>query len=103
VKALLAAKKPLLYVGEGVFRSDACAELSKFVELAQIPVITTLKAKSAFPRTIRFSVAFGESRRKFFLNECDLLFGSVQSLAEPFSHAVPNAATRPSFSPPSTI
>jgi len=49
VDALLAASRPLLYVGEGVFYADATAELLQFAELAQVPVLTTLKAKSAFP------------------------------------------------------
>src|SRR4030042_5823851 len=49
VKLLLKAKNPVLYVGQGVFYADGCAELLQFVELARIPVITTLKAKSAFP------------------------------------------------------
>jgi len=56
VKALLAAKKPLLFVGEGVFYADACAELREFAELAQIPVLTTLKGKSAFPENHSLSV-----------------------------------------------
>src|SRR5262249_7331054 len=49
IKTLLAAKSPLLHVGEGVYYADATAELVKFAELAQIPVMTTLKAKGAFP------------------------------------------------------
>ena len=45
VKALLAAKAPLLHVGEGVLYADATSELRRFAELAQLPVLTTLKAK----------------------------------------------------------
>src|ERR687894_12592 len=48
VKALLQAKSPLLYVGEGVFYGQATEELLQFAELAQVPVMTTLKGKSAF-------------------------------------------------------
>jgi thiamine pyrophosphate-dependent acetolactate synthase large subunit-like protein len=95
VKALLAAKKPLLYVGEGVFRSDACAELLKFVELAQIPVITTLKAKSAFPENHPLSVGVRGEPAELFLTECDLLLGLGSSLSpNRFSHAVPNASDK---------
>ena len=43
VKALLAAKDPLLYVGEGVYYADATSELVTFAEAAQVPVLTTLK------------------------------------------------------------
>ncbi|NIN65148.1 MAG: hypothetical protein GTO63_10700, partial [Anaerolineae bacterium] len=38
VKALRAARNPLLWVGQGVFSSDACSELKEFAELAQLPV-----------------------------------------------------------------
>src|SRR5438132_1181292 len=37
VKALLAAKDPLLYVGEGVYYADATSELLRFAELARVP------------------------------------------------------------------
>jgi len=95
VKALLAAKKPLLYVGEGVFRSDACAELLQFVDLAQIPVITTLKAKSAFPENHPLAVGVRGEPAELFLNECDLLFGLGSSLSpNRFSHAIPNASDK---------
>src|SRR6185503_4929411 len=43
VRTLLAARDPLLYVGEGVLYADATAELLKLAELAQVPVLTTLK------------------------------------------------------------
>ena len=49
VQALLRAQNPLLYVGEGLFYSQAMEELQQFAELAQVPVLTTLKGKSAFP------------------------------------------------------
>src|SRR5438046_10346497 len=48
VKVLLAAKDPLLYIGEGVLYAGATDALVKFAELAQLPVLTTLKAKAAF-------------------------------------------------------
>src|SRR5262249_9805476 len=57
VKALLAAKSPLIYVGEGVYYGDATSELLTFAELAQAPVLTTLKAKGAFPENHPLSVA----------------------------------------------
>jgi thiamine pyrophosphate-dependent acetolactate synthase large subunit-like protein len=36
------------------FYADAVAELLEFAEIAQLPVITTLKAKSAFPKNTRY-------------------------------------------------
>ena len=46
---MLRAKRPVIWAGQGVLYADACAELRTFAELAQIPVITTMQAKSAFP------------------------------------------------------
>ena len=48
-KLIAAAQRPVLYVGGGVIRADACAELGQFVELTQIPVVTTLMARGALP------------------------------------------------------
>jgi len=43
------AKRPVLYVGGGVIKANASAELAMLAELTQIPVITTLMARGAFP------------------------------------------------------
>src|SRR5437764_6641534 len=48
-KAMLRAKKPVLYVGGGVISADAHAELRALAELTQIPVTTTLMGMDAFP------------------------------------------------------
>ncbi|MFZ0140020.1 MAG: thiamine pyrophosphate-binding protein, partial [Aeromicrobium sp.] len=45
------AKCPVLYVGGGVIKANASAELAMLAELTQIPVITTLMARGAFPDT----------------------------------------------------
>jgi acetolactate synthase I/II/III large subunit len=95
VKAILAAKKPVLYVGQGVFYADACAELLQFAELAQIPVITTLKAKSAFPDSHPLSLGTRGEPAEQFLKECDLLFTLGSSLSpNRFSHAIPGAKSK---------
>jgi acetolactate synthase I/II/III large subunit len=44
-----AARRPVLYVGGGVIKSDAHEELRRLAELAQAPVTTTLMARGAFP------------------------------------------------------
>ncbi|MCY4144681.1 MAG: thiamine pyrophosphate-requiring protein [Gammaproteobacteria bacterium] len=49
IRSLLAASNPVLWVGQGVLYADATQQLKEFVNLAQIPVITTMQAKSAFP------------------------------------------------------
>ncbi|MBD0024189.1 acetolactate synthase large subunit [Gordonia pseudamarae] len=44
-----AAKSPVLYVGGGVIKANASAELLELAELTGIPVVTTLMARGAFP------------------------------------------------------
>jgi acetolactate synthase I/II/III large subunit len=46
-RLIAAAKRPVLYIGGGVVRSGASEELRRFVELTQIPVVTTLMARGA--------------------------------------------------------
>ena len=48
-RMIVDAKKPVLYVGGGVIRARASAELRKLAELTGIPVVTTLMARGAFP------------------------------------------------------
>ena len=43
------ARRPVLYVGGGVIKANAHAELLALAELAQAPVTTTLMARGAFP------------------------------------------------------
>ncbi|CAN5235124.1 acetolactate synthase large subunit [soil metagenome] len=46
---LAQAKRPVFYVGGGVIRSQASAELLELVEKTGAPVVTTLMARGAFP------------------------------------------------------
>src|ERR687894_436000 len=48
-KLITAAHRPVLYVGGGVLKAGACAELLELAELTNIPVVTTLMALGAFP------------------------------------------------------
>ncbi|HZW44909.1 MAG TPA: acetolactate synthase large subunit [Dermatophilaceae bacterium] len=43
------ARRPVLYVGGGVIRARASEVLAQFVDLTQIPVVTTLMARGAVP------------------------------------------------------
>jgi acetolactate synthase-1/2/3 large subunit len=43
------ARRPVLYVGGGVIKARAAAELRQLAELTGIPVVTTLMARGAFP------------------------------------------------------
>src|SRR6185437_7731986 len=92
VKVLLGAKHPLLFVGEGVLYADATSELLRLAELAQVPVLTTLKGKSAFPENHPLSVGVRGSLAEHFLRGCDVLFSIGSSLfPNRFSHAIPDA------------
>jgi acetolactate synthase-1/2/3 large subunit len=46
---LKSARKPAIFAGNGVFLSEAYAELKELAELTGIPVATTLLGKGAFP------------------------------------------------------
>ncbi|WP_462188748.1 biosynthetic-type acetolactate synthase large subunit, partial [Frankia sp. CcWB2] len=48
-KMISDARRPVLYVGGGVLRARAAAELRTLAELTGIPVVTTLMARGAFP------------------------------------------------------
>ncbi len=43
------AERPVLYVGGGVIAAKASAELARFAEVSNVPVVTTLMARGAFP------------------------------------------------------
>ncbi len=49
VQLILRSEKPLLYVGGGVLKAHAAEALRELAELTQIPVVTTLMARGAFP------------------------------------------------------
>jgi acetolactate synthase I/II/III large subunit len=48
---ILQARRPVLYAGGGVIKSDSHAQLIRLAELAQAPVTTTLMARGAIPDT----------------------------------------------------
>ncbi len=48
-RLIATAERPVLYVGGGVIKADASAELKVLAEMTQIPVVTTLMARGAFP------------------------------------------------------
>ncbi|MEY4371992.1 MAG: acetolactate synthase large subunit [Actinomycetota bacterium] len=50
-RLILAAERPVLYVGGGILKARAAAALRELAELTQIPVVTTLMARGAFPDT----------------------------------------------------
>ncbi|MCX2733945.1 acetolactate synthase large subunit [Saccharopolyspora sp. NFXS83] len=48
-KLITAAQRPVLYVGGGVLKAEATEQLRKLAEATNIPVVTTLMARGAFP------------------------------------------------------
>jgi acetolactate synthase-1/2/3 large subunit len=79
---IVAAEKPVLYVGGGVIKADASAELAAFVEATGIPVTTTLMARGAFPDSHPLHLGMPGMHGKYSavtaIQRCDLLlaFGS---------------------------
>ena len=80
-------------MGEGVYYADATAELLQFAELAQVPVLTTLKAKGAFPENHPLSVGVRGSLAEHFLTQVPTCCSRSARASSPnrFSHAVPDA------------
>ena len=49
VKLILKSKRPVLYVGGGVIKAEATKELYQVATTGELPVVTTLMARGAFP------------------------------------------------------
>jgi acetolactate synthase-1/2/3 large subunit len=76
-EAIARAKRPVLYVGGGTLNADACDELLRVAELWELPVVTTLMAKSAFPETHELHFGWpgmhGAKWSNWAMNKCDVL------------------------------
>ncbi len=95
VDQLLGARNPLIYAGEGVIYAGASEELKALAELVNAPVITTLKAKGAFPEDHPLFVGVRGDQVAHYLNKSDLILAVGSSLSPGrFSHAIPDAATK---------
>jgi acetolactate synthase-1/2/3 large subunit len=75
--AILAAKRPILYVGGGVLNGDATRELLELAELLQVPAVVTLMGKSALPDSHPLNFGspgmHGSKFANWALNKCDLI------------------------------
>lgn len=95
VDELNAAVNPILFVGEGVLYSNAAEELREFAESANLPVITTLKAKGVFPENHPLSVGVRGDHVLKFMNEADLVFAVGASISPGrFGHGIPDATNK---------
>ena len=85
-KRLVAAKRPVLYAGQGVHWAEAWGELKELAELLAIPVTTSLEGKSAFPETHPLSLGSGglaiPQSVRTFLDKSDLILGIGCSFTE---------------------
>ncbi|MEY4763286.1 MAG: hypothetical protein RLZZ200_3143 [Pseudomonadota bacterium] len=77
--ALVNAKRPMLYVGQGVHYAKAWKELKAVAELLEAPVTTSLEGKSAFPENHPLSMGSGGVAMPravaASVEESDLVFG----------------------------
>ena len=95
VDLLIEAKDPLIYAGEGVIYAGGSAQLKALAELANAPVVTTLKAKGAFPEDHPLFVGVRGGQVDHYLNKCDVLLAVGSSLSPGrFSHGIPNAVAK---------
>ena len=79
-RALLDARRPIVHAGQGVLYAEACAELRELAELVQVPVMTTLEGKSAFPEDHPLALGTGgggvmAGPAFHFLRDADLVLG----------------------------
>jgi acetolactate synthase I/II/III large subunit len=98
VKKLLAAKKPVIWAGQGVLYAGAAAKLTELAELTQIPVITTMPGKSAFDE--RHPLSLGAANKSApkgvweWLKSSDVLFAIGASLTKTnFGINIPSGKT----------
>ncbi|MCW3475327.1 thiamine pyrophosphate-requiring protein [Limobrevibacterium gyesilva] len=95
---LLAAKRPVIYAGQGIHYARAWPQLQKLAELLAIPVVTSLGGKSSFPETHPLSLGSGGVAMPrtvpHFLKAADLIFGIGCSFTESsFAVAMPKGKT----------
>jgi acetolactate synthase-1/2/3 large subunit len=79
VRGLMSAQRPVIMAGQGVMYAEATDELMELAEYLQIPVLTTLEGKSAFPENHPLSLGVGGSSQTGpvhrFLTGADVVFG----------------------------
>jgi acetolactate synthase-1/2/3 large subunit len=85
-RALLEARSPVIHAGQGVLYAEATDELLELVEFLQVPVMTTMEGKGAFPENHPLALGSGSgvmSRPVYhFLRDADVLFAVGTSLTK---------------------
>jgi len=84
--SLVAARRPVIYAGQGVHWAGAYDELTRLAELLAAPVATSLAGKSAFDETHPLALGSGgaavSGQLRHFLDSADLIFGIGCSFSE---------------------
>ncbi|MGL6316890.1 acetolactate synthase 3 large subunit [Vibrio sp. WXL103] len=79
LKALVEAKKPVLYVGGGAIISEAHEYIRELSDQLNLPVVSTLMGLGAFPGTHKNSLGMlgmhGTYEANMAMHEADLIFG----------------------------
>jgi acetolactate synthase-1/2/3 large subunit len=79
VTALLKANKPMINAGQGVLYAEASDDLVAFAELVNVPVMTTLAGKSAYPENHPLALGAGGNTGTLmvdrFLQSTDFVLG----------------------------
>lgn len=93
-EALIDAKRPVIYAGQGIHWARAWESLKKLAELLGAPVATSLQGKSAFPEDHPLSLGAGghsfPPMVPHFLAQADWIFGVGCSFTETnFAIAMP--------------
>ena len=85
-KALVEAKRPVIYAGQGVHWAEAYGELKALAELLAAPVCTSLEGKSAFDETHPLALGSGGAAIpkpvRHFLDAADVIFGVGASFSD---------------------
>ena len=85
-KLLVKAKRPVLYVGQGVHWAKAWKQVHELAVHLAIPVVTSLEGKSAFDETHELSLGSGgvavPKPVRHFLDNADVIFGIGCSFTE---------------------
>jgi acetolactate synthase-1/2/3 large subunit len=98
VALLTAAKRPVIYAGQGVHYARAWPQLRALAERLALPVCTSLAGKSAFPENHALALGSGGAAVpktvRHFLDAADLILGLGCSLTEtPFGVQMPRGKT----------
>jgi acetolactate synthase-1/2/3 large subunit len=88
-EALLKAKMPVIFAGQGVHYAKAWNELRQVAELLEAPVATSMEGKSAFPETHALSLGAGGNTMSRALathvRESDVVLGVGVSFSPGYS------------------